>query len=630
MKVQPCLKGVPDDPEMPAFGRAREADDSRSSVAAAAICNKMRTQAALSPCWISLALLLLASGIAHAEGRSPEQSTEQRAEQQVSGERSDLTGRTSERVEVEVVNVDVVVVDKGGKRVLDLARDEFSLEVDGKSVPIDYFAGPAGPGEATSPGAPGAPASDAMGSPDRGLLVVFDIGGLEGQAVRLLVQGLEEFISARAEDGVPVLIASFADSLQIHARETNSPRDIERALDTVRELGGRGTLRTLERAHLEDEVRAAGTFRSSLGAGASGTFDHLAGEISVLEDQEITRQTRLISAVEDLVRTESSVPGRRTLVFATPGFSTDPESYLRELLGVAAGQRRGESADPGSSTGSSHFSIHDRLDELIRSIQDARVVAYTVSPSTTTASPNSAEFRSLGDSAAATPRDFSGSENVANLARIADSTGGKNFVITTGLEEQLTSIDADSAATYLLGFSTGPAAGFSEHSIRVRLLRSGLTARGRTFFRRHSPEERQTEALSAAARSGIVERSLSLELAAGQILPLAEGQKIRRVPMHLKIPIGELALTAAGDGSVAQSHLKIRLAVSDAYGGLHLGAMEPVVISIPKGDLERARNSYWSHRAEIEVAEGAANVGALVLDEGSGGWATAACPLKNP
>ena len=50
-----------------------------------------------------------------------------------------------ERVEVEVVNVDVVVTDASGRRITDLIREDFRLEVDGKVVPIDYFAPPGAP-----------------------------------------------------------------------------------------------------------------------------------------------------------------------------------------------------------------------------------------------------------------------------------------------------------------------------------------------------------------------------------------------------------------------------------------------------------------------------------------------------
>ena len=47
-----------------------------------------------------------------------------------------------ERVEVEVVNVDVVVTDRDGNRVTDLGREDFAIEIDGRTIPIDYFSPP--------------------------------------------------------------------------------------------------------------------------------------------------------------------------------------------------------------------------------------------------------------------------------------------------------------------------------------------------------------------------------------------------------------------------------------------------------------------------------------------------------
>ena len=75
-----------------------------------------------------------------------------------------------ERVDVEVVNVDVIVTDREDSRVLDLGRDDFELLVDGRPVAIEYFAAPRLAGAAVAPPAlaperipelAGAPAVDA-------------------------------------------------------------------------------------------------------------------------------------------------------------------------------------------------------------------------------------------------------------------------------------------------------------------------------------------------------------------------------------------------------------------------------------------------------------------------------------
>ena len=45
-----------------------------------------------------------------------------------------------EEVEVRVMDLDVVVTDRAGRPVTDLKREDFTVKVGGKVVPIDYFA----------------------------------------------------------------------------------------------------------------------------------------------------------------------------------------------------------------------------------------------------------------------------------------------------------------------------------------------------------------------------------------------------------------------------------------------------------------------------------------------------------
>ena len=78
------------------------------------------------------------------------------------------TEEFAERVEVEVVNVDVVVTDEAKRRILDLGRDDFELLVDGRPVAIEYFAGPRLAG-ATAPAAPSSPSTGGIATV-RGLL----------------------------------------------------------------------------------------------------------------------------------------------------------------------------------------------------------------------------------------------------------------------------------------------------------------------------------------------------------------------------------------------------------------------------------------------------------------------------
>ncbi|MDQ5857274.1 MAG: hypothetical protein M3542_03220, partial [Acidobacteriota bacterium] len=46
----------------------------------------------------------------------------------------------TEEVEVRVMDIDVVVTGRDGRPVTDLRREDFTIRIDGKPVPIDYFA----------------------------------------------------------------------------------------------------------------------------------------------------------------------------------------------------------------------------------------------------------------------------------------------------------------------------------------------------------------------------------------------------------------------------------------------------------------------------------------------------------
>src|SRR5215203_7275846 len=84
------------------------------------------------------------------------------------------------RVESELVQTDVMVLDKSGKFVDGLTRDQFELRVDGQPVPLAFFervSAPPRKGEA-APGAVAAAANAAIASRARGRTVVFFIDDL--------------------------------------------------------------------------------------------------------------------------------------------------------------------------------------------------------------------------------------------------------------------------------------------------------------------------------------------------------------------------------------------------------------------------------------------------------------------
>jgi hypothetical protein len=141
-------------------------------------------------------------------------------------------GAFGERVEVEVVNVDVIVTNAAGERVTDLIREDFLLEVDGKVVPIDYFAPPSGQRAPTAPGA-AKPADDpgvaGVDMSRANLFVFVDQSALEWRTSQQILDEVKAFVLPRTGGNERIMIAAFATNLRILSPPTADRARIEAA-----------------------------------------------------------------------------------------------------------------------------------------------------------------------------------------------------------------------------------------------------------------------------------------------------------------------------------------------------------------------------------------------------------------
>jgi VWFA-related protein len=547
-----------------------------------------------------------------------------------------------ERVEVEVVNVDVVVTDRDGRRVTDLARGDFELRVDGRPVAIEYFAAPPAaarpsapapaPGLAPEAVAPLPPPAEAPPAP--GILVIYvDQSALERRVRRDTLVELREFVAARGADE-RVMVAAFENHLRLFAAPTGDDAAIEAAFAALQDLPSHGSMIRAERNRLEHEVRAVGRasamVRSASGAGNAaavqrrqeGESGRLQHEIELWAEEELDRQRRSVRAMSQVVAALGALPGRKTAVLATAGFSSEPARFLLRFLAQKVQVDAAASSMPRvARLDELGLRLSTDYEELVRAAQNARVAFYTVAARGEPPAQNSAEFASAGrDQAKPPPHDSAPVEQASSMTRLAAATGGRLFVLDAGLDERLEEVRDDVRAVYSLGFSTGPEAGGRDHEIEVRALRPGLEVRHRESYRRRTTEERQDEALMAAATLGEVANGAGLVLELGAPVPAGKGRKGMVVPFAVRIPLASVALLP--DGQLRHGRLTVRVAVHDADGKVLAGKEMPVSIAVPEAEMARALAGVWVHRAEMRLTPGRHRVAVLVADAGGGGFST--------
>ncbi|MEO8195510.1 MAG: VWA domain-containing protein, partial [Thermoanaerobaculia bacterium] len=526
-------------------------------------------------------------------------------------------------------------------------REDFRIEVDGKPVPIDYFSPPAG-------GRPAAPRAGAEGDTpvvdmSRANLFVFvDQSALEWRTSKQILDEVKAFVLPRAGGSERIMIAAFADNLRILSPPTADRARIERAFAELDALRGRGSLVAAERGQLEREVRENGRPRAQVevvnpdtGLVGAEQAARVAGQdqtdtanlrlqVESYGEQQIDRQARAIAALREWIGGLAAIDGRKSVLFASAGFTSQPDAFLTGYLDQKRGGVPTDKA-PSSRIGTARLTLLDDFERAVRSAENARVAFYTISPREAPSASSGAEYTSSGaNSTAPPPRDPAIAEAASSLQRLAGATGGEALFLDAGLSERLAGVADDAAASYSLGFTTTDAAGAADHSIRVFTQDEELTVRHRESFRRSSLGERAEAALVAAATFDTTVNPLAMKLELSAPLPEGKKGKEARVPLLVRIPLALVSLVPEGADGRRTANLSARVAVLNEAQHLQLGESAPIVISIPAADLEKALGSFWAYRADVMVGRGQQRVAVVVSDEIAGTISTLTATVERP
>jgi VWFA-related protein len=198
---------------------------------------------------IALVLALAGSAAAFAQAPRP-------------GAKLDDAPTFGERIDVRVVNVEVVVTDRQGNRVHDLTPQDFRLRVDGKEVLLQYFSevregqavAPA-PAEAAGTGANGANGAKAPAEPPSLVAgkavgtsyLVFVDDFFSYAAQRNIVLGsIRDQVARLGPDDRMAIVAYDGRKLTMLSSWSSSPRELAHALARAMDRPAYGTRRAAE------------------------------------------------------------------------------------------------------------------------------------------------------------------------------------------------------------------------------------------------------------------------------------------------------------------------------------------------------------------------------------------------
>ena len=455
-----------------------------------------------------------------------------------------------EEIDVRVVNLEVVVEDRGGNRIDGLTAGDFQILVDGQEVDVDYFseilenrAVEAEGGEAPPSIGDGdvVPTNYLFFIDDDHTHVTFRRPVLRGFADQLAELGLRDQVAVVVQSGAQLSVLSHFSA------DRERTRDALEQLERGRRYGGslRSTRRIDRMRFVEGEAleRSAGT-SASPDIAADSTPDLLSG---IAEDLgSVDRDLALAGLRLPQLETEAQANALArdlefsiTAVVSTMRALQAPQGR-KVLLLLAGAWPTGAFRPEGQGIG-----IRTDREMLDGLIDTANLLGYTVYPmDQQTTRPSTVLWQ--------------------NLRYVARDTGGRAFMAGTNLNA-LSKVSADTANYYWLGFVPEYRRNDQVHDVRVEVLREGLRVRSR---RGYLDVSRRAEADMEAQRAllfpgeDLTGPAPVLRVEIGDPQPF--GLRKMKVPVTVFVPVGKFPVLPYEDQFL--SRLELRFAVVDRNG----------------------------------------------------------------
>jgi VWFA-related protein len=528
-----------------------------------------------------------------------------------------------ERVDVQLVNVEVWVTDKDGELVHGLTAEDFEIREDGEPVEISHFSEVRAPrtlpsasqrqareqaAEVASPPAEGEVVTEAVSPPH--LVIYFDFLRMGVTNRKRLIRDLRDFL---AESGMPpeqIMILRQDESLDIAAPFGSSAEELAEALSKIEKADTRSAaletqlaIQRLQQLWQESQINSG--FGDPCGfftLRAGPTIDQLAR--SARSQNEVT-----LLRLAEVAGFLAGLPGVKTLLYVGDGLSTTPGA---ELINYA------ESICPAFQTSGQGFRVPEEMGEsfhnLTRHANANRVTIYTLQSTGLTAS-------FLG-SASETAGDFRGRGNTTNfdtalrlnqrtgLGLLAAETGGRAAFNTNDFVEPLERMGEEMHTYYSLAYAPPHGGDGLEHRIDVRMRDRGLRARHRQGYRDKGADERMAERVAAAAFLGLTDNPLQARLGAGTVRD-TPGRGYR-LPLHVLVPSDRVVFLPEEGGAVAR--LRVQVSARDENNRRVAWQQKVFGIDQPEGDEEHLIDL----AVELELPEGEFVMAVGLRDEATG------------
>ncbi len=449
----------------------------------------------------------------------------------------------AETYDVRVVNVEAVVTDRQGNRIMGLGPEDFTLLVDGQAVPIDYFSEIRG-GRALPAGAPSASEQPIAGGEAVGtsyLVFIDNFFTIKSERQRVL-RALQDQLGLLQPEDRMAIVSWDGRALEMNSSWSGSERELWRALTEAMSQPARGLEREAELRQFE--FASFNTIRR---------FSVTGRRFDITERAYADRLThqveRLVDSATATLRSFASPNGRKVMLLVSGGWPFGPADF-------AAGNSFDARIEGMYETG-------ERLYAPI--IETANLLGYTLYP--VDAPGVDSDFVDASFSARQSARMrglafFREWDRHTTLRHLAGETGGR-ALIDGARAKPLEVAYEDTRSYYWLGFDAQRQGDGVHRDIQLKVNVPKAKVRTRSGYTDLSARQEVAMSVESSLLFGnpASQQSVDVELGPGRDLRWGKVE----VPLTVRIPADQLALLQVSENEYV-AELEIRVAVKDASG----------------------------------------------------------------
>ncbi len=478
-----------------------------------------------------------------------------------------------ERIEVRLVNLEILATDHEGRPVTGLTAEDFEIVDDGDPVEIIHFASPPGLSADRREDAPepaAAPASSAPAEPPL-LVFYFDALHLTRDQRRPVLDALERFLWEQRVPAERVMVLNQTQDVQMLAPFGSS---VERLVQALEELAPTTTSDSANEADRSRMIRAvfsgensretAGRQRSR-GAAVSSSAEictRLEGtwrQIQTFAAEASSRGAKTLDHLRTYTDLLGGLPGAKVLVYVGGGLEIEPAADVARFVGRQCPTLHGLLRQMTRAT-----SLDRGFKSLVLEASSRRITFYTLeAPPARQASQGVGETG--GFKSAAEIQLLRSGNPQAGLIFLAEETGGRAVLEQSRFDRPLTMLAEDLGAFYSLAYTPPAEPDGREHEVKVKVRDPRkLQLRYRRSYRNVAVGKTPADHLLSALRFGWADNPLGVKIGYGALRSHPENAATFLVPVRFTLSLDRLRRLTEEEGSRAR--LRLILASRDHSG----------------------------------------------------------------